>query len=143
MIRALLTGTLYGSPEQRTAKSGSLFTTAKLRADGKDGASVWCNIVAFGELAERLAALPANAALSVAGRAEVSAWLDKQGEPRAGLSIVADELATLKGKPRPPQGTGDTQQGRQGEDATPRPQRAQRQPVAAGAGFDDELPEFM
>lgn len=141
MIRALLTGSLYGDPQARTSQSGKPFTTAKVRADGKDGATVWCSLVAFGELAERLAALPANAALSVAGRAEVSAWLDKQGEPKAGLSIVADELATLKAKPRPPQGAGDTRQGRQGEDATPRPQRAQRAPVAAG--FDDDLPEFM
>lgn len=141
MIRALVTGTLYGSPEQRTAKSGNLFTTAKLRADGKDGATVWCSLIAFGELAERLATLAANSAVAVSGRAEVNAWLDKQGEPKAGLSIVADELATLKAKPRPPQGTGDTRRNGQGEDAPPRPQHAQRAPVAAG--FDDELPEFM
>ena len=141
MIRALITGTLYGSPEQRTAKSGSLFTTAKLRADGKDGATVWCSLVAFGELAERLATLAANAAVAVSGRAEVNAWLDKQGEPKAGLSLVVDELATLKGKPRPPQGTGDARQAGQGQDATPRPQRARQAPVSAG--FDDDLPEFM
>lgn len=141
MIRVLLTGTLYGSPEQRTAKSGSLFTTAKVRADGKDGATVWCSLVAFGELAERLATLAANSAVAVSGRAEVTAWLDKAGEPKAGLSIVADELATLKAKPRPPQGTGDTRQAGQGVDSPSRPQRARQAPVAAG--FDDELPECM
>ena len=141
MIRALLTGTLYGDPQARTSQAGKPFTTAKVRADGKDGAVVWCSLVAFGELAERLATLAANQALSVSGRVEVSAWIDKAGEPRAGLSLVADELATLKGKPRPPQGTGDTRQVRQGEDATPRPQRARQAPVAAG--FDDDLPEFM
>lgn len=141
MIRALITGTLYGDPQARTSQAGKPFTTAKLKADGKDGATVWCSLVGFGELAERLAALPANSALSVSGRAEVSAWLDKQGEPKAGLSIVVDELATLKGKPRPPQGQGDTRQARQGEDATPRPHRARQAPV--GADFDDDLPEFM
>lgn len=141
MIRALITGTLYGEPQARTSQAGKPFTTAKVKADGKDGATVWCSLVAFGELADRLATLPANAALSVSGRVEVSAWLDKQGEPKAGLSIVVDDLATLKAKPRPPQGTGDAPNGRQGEGSHPRPQRPPRAPVAAG--FDDDLPEFM
>ena len=140
MIRALVTGTLYGSPERRTAKSGSLFTTAKLRADGKDGASVWCSLIAFGELAERLATLAANAAVAVSGRAEVNGWLDKAGEPKAGLSLVVDELATLKGKPRP-QGQNAGQNAGQSTGQGAPPQRAQPPPV--GAGFDDELPEFM
>ena len=130
MMRALITGTLYGDPQGRTSQAGKPFTTAKVRADGKDGAAVWCSLVAFGELAERLATLAANSALSVSGRAEVTAWLDKQGEPKAGLSIVADELAMLKAKPRPPQGDGSARQ-----------QRSKPAPVAAG--FDDELPNFM
>lgn len=131
MIRALVTGSLYGAPLARTSQAGKRYATAKVRADGKDGSSVWCSIIAFGEQAERLLTLSANAAVSVSGKVEVTGWLDKQGEPKAGLSLVVDELATLKGKPRPPQGTGD-----------PRPQRAQRQPVGAGAGFDDELPDW-
>ena len=40
MIRCLLTGTLYGDPQQRTSQKGTTYATAKLRADGKDGASV-------------------------------------------------------------------------------------------------------
>lgn len=39
VIRALLTGVLYGAPEARTARSGKAFVTGKLRADdGKGGA---------------------------------------------------------------------------------------------------------
>ena len=116
MIRALCTGTLYGSPQARTSAAGKPFTTAKLRADGKDGAITWCSLIAFGEQAERLAALKEGAALSVSGRCEVSAWINREGEAVGGLSLVVDELATLKGRPRPP-----------------RP----RQPEAAAAGFDD------
>lgn len=125
MIRALVTGTLYDAPQARTSQSGKPFTTAKLRGDGKDGATVWCSVIAFGELAERLATLPAGAALSVSGRAEVSAWLDKQGESKAGLSIVVEDLATLKAKPKPR--TEDQQQRR----------RSARQLAQAGADFDD------
>jgi single-strand DNA-binding protein len=116
MIRALITGTLYGSPQARTSAASKAYVTGKLRADAKDGAITWCSLIAFGEQAERLAALKEGAALSVSGRCEVSAWINRDGEAAGGLSVVVDELATLKGRPRPP-----------------RP----RQPEAAAAGFDD------
>lgn len=40
MIRALVTGSLYGDPQARTSQAGKQYVTAKVRADGKDGASV-------------------------------------------------------------------------------------------------------
>lgn len=61
MIRALVSGRLHDMPQARKSQSGNTFTTGKLRADGKDGATVWTSIIAFGELAERLATLPAGA----------------------------------------------------------------------------------
>ena len=121
MIRALITGSLYGDPQARTSQAGKPFVTAKVRADGKNGESVWCSIIAFGELAERLATLPAGAALAVSGKAEVSGWLDKQGEPKAGLSVVVDEIAALKAKPKP---------------------RSPRPAATAGANFDDAIPDW-
>jgi single-stranded DNA-binding protein len=141
MIRALITGSLYGDPTARTSQAGKQFVTAKIRADGKDGASVWCSIIAFGDIADRLMTLGNGAALAVSGKAEVNGWLDKSGEPKAGFSLVVDEVATLKGKPRPPQGERSDAPSRQGE--AHRSQRAKRQPVGAGAGFDDDLPDFM
>lgn len=101
MIRALVSGSLYGDPQARTSQTGKPFTTAKLRADGKDGVSVWCSLIAFGEQVDRLALLKANAAISVSGKAELQAWANKAGEPAAGLSLVVDDLAALKAKPRP------------------------------------------
>lgn len=124
MIRALITGSLYGPPQARTSHAGKPFTTAKMRADGKNGESVWCRVIAFGEQADRLMTLGDGAALSVSGRAEINGWLDKQGEPRAGLSLVADDIATLKAKPKP------RDEGHQ------QPRRSARQPAPAG-GFDD------
>ena len=125
MIRALVSGVLYEAPKVHTGKSGKPFTTAKVRADGKDGATVWCSIIAFNAEGERLATLQQGAALSVSGRAEVSAWSDKQGEPKAGLSLMVDELATLKAKPKPP-----------GEARQPS-RRPARHPAPTGADFDD------
>ena len=122
MIRALATGTLYGDPQTRTSASGKDFTTAKLRADGKDGTAVWCSLIAFGDLAERLASMKDRAALSVSGRIEVSAWINRDGEACGGLSLVVDELATLRGKPKP---------------RTPKPKQPQPEAAGAGVPFDD------
>ena len=123
MIRALVSGVLYDAPKVHTGKSGKPFTTAKVRADGKDGTTVWCSIIAFNSEGERLAMLQQGAALSVSGRAEVSVWLDKNGEHKGGLSLVVDEIATLKAKPKP-RDDGHQQRG------------PARQPAPAG-GFDD------
>lgn len=103
MIRALFTGNLYADPQARTSAAGKSFTTAKVRADGKDGESIWVSLVAFGELGDRLLTFKANNAVAVSGRLEVSAYTDKKGEPAAGLSVVVDELATLKPKAKPKQ----------------------------------------
>ena len=119
--RALITGNLYGDPQARTSQAGKSFATAKIRADGKDGAVLWVSIVAFGDLADRLLTMRANNAVALSGKLEVSAYTAKNGEPAAGLSVVCDELATLKAKPRP------------------RAEPAQ-QPVIAG--FDDDLPDW-
>ena len=151
MIRALVTGSLYGPPQTRTSQAGKQFVTAKVKADGKDGAVVWCSIIAFGEIADRLLTLGDGAALSISGRAEVNAWLDKQGEPRAGLSLVADEMVTLKGKPRPVEAEGQERATGQstGQHAGHfsghrQPRRPPRPaPVATGPDFDDALPDFM
>ena len=78
MIRALITGSLYGPPQARTSQAGKPFTTAKVKADGKDGAVVWCSVIAFGEQADRLMTLGDGAALSVSGRVEVNALLVKR-----------------------------------------------------------------
>ena len=151
MIRAMVSGVLYGAPQARTAASGKGFATGKVRGDGKNGENVWCSIIAFGEQADRLMTLGDGAALSISGRAEVNAWLDKQGEPKAGLSLVADELATLKGRPRPVEAQGQERATGQstGQHAGHfsghrQPRRPPRPaPVATGPDFNDELPDFM
>lgn len=101
MIRYLVSGVLHADPQERTSHSGKLFTTAKLKADGKDGNTIWCNLIAFGSDAERLATFKNGAALCVSGRTELTAWMDKQGEPKAGLSLVVEEMATLRARPKP------------------------------------------
>ena len=92
MIRVLTTGTLYADPQSRTSQSGKPYATAKLKADGKDGTAVWVSLVAFAELAERLATLKAGAAIAVSGRAELSAYTCNEARTDAEKFTEADCL---------------------------------------------------
>ena len=100
----------------------------------------------------RLAVKPGITGIwQVSGRAEINAWLDKAGEPKAGLSLLVDDLVTLKGKPRPVEAEGQERATGQstGQHAGHfsghrQPRRPPRPaPVATGPDFDDELPDFM
>ena len=101
MIRALVSGTLHGDPQTRTSRGGQPFTTARMKADTGDGNMVWCSVIGFGDVGERLATLKSGAAISVSGRAKLSSWLGKSGEPAAGLDMVIVEIAALRGRPKP------------------------------------------
>lgn len=103
MIRALVSGTLHGDPQTRTSRGGQPFTTARMKADSGDGNTTWCSLIAFGQEGERLATLKAGAAISVSGRAKVTAWAGKSGEPAGGLDLTVDEVAALRGRPKPQQ----------------------------------------
>lgn len=125
MIRCLVTGKLHETPQARTSTAGNAFAVAKVKADDKNGAWVWVSVIAFGAESERLLTMKAGDAVAIGGRAELSTWQDRDGNHHPGLSLVADEIATLRGKPRPRD--GDRQQQR----------RSSRQPAQAGADFDD------
>ena len=127
MIRCLITGKLHDTPQARTSANGNSFVLAKVKADDKAGAWVWVSVIGFGAEAERLLELKAGDAVAIGGRAELSVWADRDGNHHPGLNIVADELATLRGKPK----------------ARAPKAKPTRQPEAAGAGFDDPLPDFV
>ena len=122
MIRALITGKLHDTPQARTSANGNTFSIAKVKADDKGGAWVWVSVIAFGAEAERLLELKAGDAVAIGGRAELSVWEDRDGNHHPGLSLIADEVATLRGKPKP---------------RTPKPQVRAPEPEASAAGFDD------
>jgi single-stranded DNA-binding protein len=103
-VRTLLLGVLADAPVKRTGATGRPYTTAKLRAsDGQKTA--WVDIVAFGSISDELAALKAGDSVSVSGRAEPKAWIDKAGAARASLDVVADAVLSIEGrKPKAPPG---------------------------------------
>lgn len=109
-ITALITGKLIADPEVRTSTTGKSFTTARIAA-GTDDESVLCSVIAFGTAAEQLAALAKGDTVAVTGRTKPKAWTDREGQQRAGLDVVAEQLLTAYHVRRKRQvmagGTGD------------------------------------
>lgn len=139
MIRCLISGTLHDQPQSRTSQNGNAFAVCKVKADDKNGAWVWVSAIAFGEAAERLLPLKAGDAVSLSGRAELGTWQDKDGNAHPSLSLVADEVAALRAKPKPASETGaNWPQTRRAPRRSAPPGRAP-QPETAGEGvpFDD------
>lgn len=92
-ITALIVGKLIADPDTRTGNSGRPFTTARMAA-GTDDESVLCSVIAFGTAGEQLAALGKGDSLAITGRTKPKAWTGKEGEQRAGLDVVADQILT-------------------------------------------------
>jgi hypothetical protein len=47
MIDGLVSGRMFGDAEERTDKTGKLFSVAKVRASPADGETVFVNVIAF------------------------------------------------------------------------------------------------
>ena len=94
-ITALITGKLIADPERRTSASGKPFTTARLAAATEGDDSALCSLIAFGTVAEHLAALAKGDTLAIAGRTKPKAWTSKDGELKAGLDVVAEQVLTV------------------------------------------------
>jgi single-stranded DNA-binding protein len=96
MIAALVQGTLFRAPEQRTAKSGKPFVTATLRV--KDGeTSQFVRLVAF--VQPEFMRLSDGDAVSVQGALKVELYTTESGETKISLRIVADQILPLKQPP--------------------------------------------
>lgn len=100
-IEALITGKLHQRAEDRISKTGHTFTVAKVRASIAEGESLFVNVLAFSEDARRaLLALEAGDSLALAGTVTPKAWIDREGNPRPSLDMVAAQVLTLYGLKR-------------------------------------------
>jgi single-stranded DNA-binding protein len=120
---AIVTGSLFRAPEQRTSKAGKPFVTATIRA--KDGeASQWWRVTVFSESAQaELMRLGDGDALSVQGAMKVELFTPDGGATKLSLSIVADHVLALRQPPkeRKAKTSGDAARG-------------------GAAAFDDSIP---
>ena len=97
-IEALILGKLHARAEQRTGKTGRPFVTAKVRAAAGEAESVFVNVVAFSETAgAALLALDAGDPLALAGTLKPGAWIDREGNARPSLDLVAAQVLTVYG----------------------------------------------
>lgn len=141
-VHVHVSGTLAADPVQRIGQSGKRFTTASIRSGGGDEA-IFVNLIAFREVAERLAELRRGDAVSVSGRGELRSWTAKDGSERTSLAIAANEIAAAKPRPR---AKGVRNGG--GRSSSPRPayprHRVAAQPVGDDGGrpFDDRLDDI-
>ena len=91
-ITSLIVGKLVSQSVQRNGARGKLFTTARLAA-GTEDESVLASVIAFGSTGAQLAALAQVDTVALVGRTRPKAWM-KDGEPKAGFDVVADQLLT-------------------------------------------------
>jgi single-stranded DNA-binding protein len=90
MIDGLVSGKLYGTATSRTGSSGKAFVTAKVRAAAGDGESLFVNVIAFSTTAgEALLALGDGDSVALAGTLTPKAWVDRQGDAKPALDLVA------------------------------------------------------
>jgi single-stranded DNA-binding protein len=85
-------GTLATDPQARTAANGKSFATATLRVLA-EGESIFVSIIAFSETAvATLLVYKAGDVVSVTGLATLSKWVDRAGEEKHGLKMVASRV---------------------------------------------------
>lgn len=101
MIEAIITGKLHQRADERTSRGGQPFVTAKVRTAVGEADSLFVNVVAFSESAgAALLALEAGDSLALAGTLKPSAWIDRDGNARPSLDLVATQVMTLYGLKR-------------------------------------------
>lgn len=95
MIDGLIGGRLYGTAEERTGKSGKAFVTAKVRAAGGDGETLFVNVITFNcTVGDALLALEEGDSVALSGSLTPKVWTDKNGETRPALDMVAHAVLT-------------------------------------------------
>ena len=93
MIDGLIAGKVYGKPATRSGASGKTFVTARVRAAGGDGESLFVNVITFSTTAqEALLALDDGDSVALAGALTPKVWTDRNGEARPALDMVAAQV---------------------------------------------------
>lgn len=103
MIRALIAGSLFADPRQRTSKTGKPFAIARLSVPQGEEGRIYCSVIAFDDSAvKRLLQLKAGASVAIAGVLKVGTWTAKDGKVKPSLDMVADEVAATTPRPKKP-----------------------------------------
>jgi single-stranded DNA-binding protein len=95
MVDGLIAGKLYGTATERTGQSGKPFVVAKVRAAVGNSEAVFVNVVAFSDSVKAaLLALSDGDSVALAGTLTPKAWMDRNGDAKPVLDVVAHALLT-------------------------------------------------
>lgn len=95
MIDALVSGLIYGTPNQRAGQDGKPFFTAKVRAPSVGGDTLMINVITFSrETGAALLALDDGDSVALSGSLTPKVWTDKQGLVRPACDMVAHSILT-------------------------------------------------
>lgn len=95
MIDGLVVGKLSGAAEMRDGKNASRFAVAKVKVASEDGEPLIVNVIAFAvDTCAELMALHDGDSLALSGSLTPKVWVDKQGNSRPVLDMVANQILT-------------------------------------------------
>ncbi len=96
MIEGLVAGHLMGEAEMRDGKNSSRFAVAKVKVTATDGESIIVNVIAFDpEACAALMVLHDGDSLAISGALTPKVWVDKQGNTRPALDMVATQVLSV------------------------------------------------
>jgi single-strand DNA-binding protein len=109
MLRVSLLGNLGADPELRYSQKGTAIATFRVAAnqvrtspDGERQESTeWFRVKASGWLAESAQRLTKGTRVLVVGRLEITHFQSREGEPRVGFEVWADEVVNVSARPGP------------------------------------------
>ncbi|HEX3000314.1 MAG TPA: single-stranded DNA-binding protein [Armatimonadota bacterium] len=136
MMQIHLSGRLVRDPAQKTSSNGKPYVQALATASSGDTESLVTLMVFDTDLANLLASLRKGDSVSAIGSGSVRGYLDKEGKPAAGISVMVNRLmAMAEGKAAPrPKGNG---QGRRPATAAAQKRFPDRPPLEV---YDDPIP---
>lgn len=120
MLKATLIGNLGNDPEMRYSAGGSPFlrfnVASNFRTRSPEGEwqdkTEWVRVTVMGQRAETLSQyLKKGSRVYVDGRLEARPWTDQQGQVRAGLEVVANEVQFMSARADDEQNAGGEGQG--------------------------------
>ena len=99
--RAIVSGALHKSAEERTSKNGNPFATFTIR-ESLNGATRWWQAIAFDEASiAAVLSLKVGEPIAVSGEFSAELWTPEGGgEPRLSWKITADAVLSAKAKPK-------------------------------------------
>jgi single-strand DNA-binding protein len=105
MLKAQIIGNIGSDPEQRYAASGTATLRFNVASNGRTrdqsgnwvDETTWVRVMVFGKRAETLAGmLRKGTKVFVDGRLEARPWTDNNGQVRAGLELMANDVEFMQ-----------------------------------------------